>query len=94
VTDYIVNPSNWYSNRELPYTPKHFTVSNTPLTQESRIWIMNSLVGRYSIVQYTDPDNTDDSFSVFSGLSSVDLGFGRPAFEDPKEAVFYELTWS
>lgn len=97
MTEYSINPINWYSTRELEHTPRHFTLSNTPLTKESKIWIMNKLVGRYSIVEYVEPEEADTTnatiFGVF-GKTTLDFGFGRPAFEDPKEAMFYELTWS
>ena len=84
MTEFQIDPTSWFSERELKYTPKHFVVSNTRLTDEGKIWILNKLKGRFSIT-YID-DDTDD-FLVFYTM-------GNPAFEDPKEAIFYELTWS
>jgi hypothetical protein len=87
VIDIEILPSNWYANRELTYTPKHFVISSTPLTPESKIWILNKLSGRFSVVKLVE--ETDDTFLSIFSESNV-----RPAFEDPKELVFYELTWS
>jgi hypothetical protein len=56
-------------------------VVNTPVQDETKMWILERLTGRFAIVL-----NNDGSF-----LASDNL---YPAFEDPKEAVFYELTWS
>jgi hypothetical protein len=80
-------PSNWYSNRELTYTPKHFVVSSTQITMESKIWILNKLTGRFSIVKWSE-ESDDDFLSI---LAETD---GRPAFENPRDLVMYELTWS
>jgi hypothetical protein len=84
MTEYQIDPISWFSERELKHTPKHFVLSNTPLTNEGKLWILNKLKGRFSI---TLAEENFDDFLVFSSM-------GRPAFEDPKEAIFYELTWS
>lgn len=88
MTDITILPSNWYGNRELTYTPRHFVISNTTLTPESKVWILNKLSGRFSVVKWSETSD-DDFLSVLAEST-----FGRPAFEDPKELVFYELTWS
>jgi hypothetical protein len=84
MTEYQIDPASWFTERELKYTPKHFVVSTTPLTVDSKIWILNKLKGRFSVA--FAEDSTDDVL-VFQLM-------GKPAFEDPKEATFYELTWS
>jgi len=84
-----VNPLHWFGNREMEYTPKHFTLAKTPLTEESKLWILNTLVGRFS-VYHADGMDRHDSLTVYVSYNIL----GRPAFEDPTEAVFYELTWS
>jgi hypothetical protein len=87
--DKHLNPITWYSNRELQFTPSHFVISKTSLTPESKLWIINNLKGRYSIVS-----NTHD-LDVSSQLWAVVMHENNtPAFEDPKEALLYELTWS
>ena len=91
MTEYEVDPFTWFSNRELDHTPKHFVVSNTPFTEESKLWVMNTLKGRFSTVYWVQDTDELDSISILLSLDSL---FGRPAFEDPKEAVLYELTWS
>lgn len=84
MNEYSVDPMIWFSERKMPFTPTHFVISNTPLTPESNQWILNNLTGRYSIV--ISPSDTD-GFLLMTNL-------GNPAFEDPREAVIYELTWS
>ncbi len=84
-----IDPVVWYSEREVTgLTPKHFTRTKTPLTSESKLWIQDNLRGRYCIHHSQLKDETDTFDLVVSAL------FGYPAFEDPKEAVVYELTWS
>lgn len=82
--EHEINPQVWFGYRQLPYTPKHFVLAKTLLTPESKLWIITKLSGRVSIVQYTD-DSTD---FFITGDSYF------PAFEDPAEAVLYELYWS
>ena len=84
MTEYQIDPVSWFSERELKHTPKHFVVSKTHLTLESKVWILNKLKGRFSI---TYSEDSIDDLLVFHSM-------GNPAFEDPKEAIFYELTWS
>ena len=85
IEEYNVDPVTWYSERQLEYTPKHFVVTNTKLTEEARIWIISKLKGRFSILRKTE-DSTDF-------LQIINFN-GYPAFEDPKEAIAYELVWS
>jgi hypothetical protein len=87
-----VNPLHWFGNRELEYTPKHFTIARTPLTEESKLWILNTLTGRFSV--FNAEENIDDDFLGGVTVFTLSSNMGRPAFEDPTEAVFYELTWS
>ena len=91
MTEYNIDPATWFSNRELDHTPKHFVISNTPFKDESKLWVMNNLKGRFSTVYWVNDTEDLDPISV---LISFDSLFGRPAFEDPKEAILYELTWA
>lgn len=75
---YEIDTINWYIDRKLPFTPRHFIKVKTKLTDENELWILKNLKGRYGLVIETD---NYDSYTV-------------PAFEDPAEAVIYELTWS
>ena len=70
--------------REVKNFPRHFIVTKTPITQESKQWILESLTGRFCIVSSLEVED------------KMLLGFPVeiPAFEDPKEAIFYELKWS
>lgn len=72
-----INLHTWFIDRELDFTPSHFVTSSTPLRDDAKSWILEKLTGRFSVVS---------SASGFFGSQS-------PAFEDPKEALFYELTW-
>jgi len=71
-----INLDTWFTIREMQVSPKHFTKTNTPLTRESKIWILEKLHGRFSTVVMDKSDILK-----------------CPSFEDPREAVFYELTW-
>lgn len=78
-----INLNTWFMDRELDYVPIHFVPVRTPITPESREWILEKLQGRFAVV-------IDPNFSVIN----TSFPSTYPAFEDPKEAVFYELTWS
>lgn len=73
-----INLYTWYQQRQLNYCPTHFVATTTPLTTESKMWILERLQGRFFVHQM---------------LSLRDIE-GAPHFEDPEEAVLYELTWS
>ena len=84
MSDYQVNVYTWHMEREVKNFPRHFVVTKTPITQESKQWILESLTGRFCIVSSLEIED------------KMLLGFPVeiPAFEDPKEATFYELKWS
>ena len=77
-----INLYTWFTDRELNYIPKHFVMANTTLTTESREWVLEKLSGRFATVSHPFDYNTNNFPNV------------RIAFENPKEAVFFELTWS
>ena len=81
--EYQLDPITWFSERELTYTPKHFIVTSHPCTLESKQWVLDKLSGRFSIT-YPSVSNT-----IFELITPSCI-----AFEDPQEAVFYELKWS
>lgn len=81
MTEYQIDPYIWFSKRELDFYPKHFVLASTALTDESKQWVLDNLKGRFCIVQ------SDDFFLI-------DYHSGNIAFEDPKDAIFYELKWS
>ena len=72
-----INLHQWFIDRELNFVPDHFVKSNTPINIESKAWILEKLRGRFA----------------FSGTNVSFLDNVYPYFEDPKEAVFYELTF-
>lgn len=78
---YEINLFTWFQRRELDFCPKHFVTTKTPITPESKIWIEEKLTGRYSYI-------------LFEHQLGLDFDQAYPAFEDSKEAVLYELTWS
>lgn len=84
--DYQINPYIWFCEREVNFRPKHFIITNTPLTNESKKWIYEKLTGRFSVI--TQLYNSNNNPRLIEGYARV------PAFEDPSEATFYELTWS
>jgi hypothetical protein len=83
---YQLDPITWFSERELHYTPKHFVVTSHPCTSESKQWVLDKLSGRFSVTYAT---NNSSGSSILELVSPSCL-----AFEDPQEAVFYELKWS
>ena len=85
----IIDPFFWFDDRQLEHTPNHFVVTKTPLTEESLLWVVDNLKGRFSIVTESE---------MIEPLSLVSIMYkhnqGNISFEDPKEAILYELTWS
>lgn len=83
--EYQLDPITWFSDRELKHTPKHFIITKHEFTEESKQWVLDKLSGRFSVAPYSNsPDNS--LLTLFST--------GHLAFEDPQEALFYELKWS
>ena len=75
-----INLHTWFGQRELDYCPKHFIKTNTTLTKEGKLWVLEKLSGRF-----------------FISTSELNLFYdseGIIYFEDPQEAVFYEIAWS
>ncbi len=73
-----INVYTWFDARQLDFCPKHFITTKTPVTDESLIWIHEKLQGRFCLQQGND-------FLDFDRI---------PYFEDPQEAILYELTWA
>ena len=94
MNELYIDPFFWFNERQLEIAPPHFTLAKTPLTENSKLWVINNLKGRYSIV-YTTANESDSLVNSVSVLiHTVDSLYGSIAFEDPKEAIIYELTWS
>lgn len=81
-----INIKVWYSTRELKITPPHFVKCNTPVTNESKAWIRNTLVGRYSLQNIQELESNPHSLLLQNNIF--------PFFEDSGEAMIYELRWS
>lgn len=79
-----VNPICWFGNRQLDIVPIHFIKSNTKITNESYMWVLSKLSGRFSV------ESTILSTKKNLFLHDDNYIF----FEDPKEAMMYELRWS
>jgi hypothetical protein len=77
-----INLLTWFSRRKVDYLPKHFVPTNTPIDGNKHLWVLEKCRGRYFI---GSKDSNELSF-----LFHEDNIF----FEDPQEAVLYELTWS
>ncbi len=76
-----INLQIWYSDRKLEFVPPHFIRAETPVTEESIFWVRARLQGRYSIALVYE-----------SELLFLDTP--RVYFEDPAEAMLYELRWA
>lgn len=83
--EYSIDPLVWFSEREMKFTPRHFVTAKSPLTIDSKTWILKSLRGRFSLSE------TSSGFEWVGNDSFLNV---YPSFEDPKEAVMYELMWS
>ena len=81
--EYQLDPITWFSERELTHTPKHFVITSHSCTEESKQWVLDKLSGRFSVTYPTV------SSTIYELLNPSCI-----AFEDPQEAVFYELKWS
>lgn len=77
-----INLQSWFAERHCAYLPKHFVCASTPISDEKHLWILEKCIGRYYIGQI---DGTK-----LASLLQDPLVY----FEDPQEAIFYELTWS
>ena len=78
----IVNPAKWFSKRKLDHIPPHFTRCFTPMpSADTHGWVLASLSGRYAT------GNADTGTFIFT--SDINI-----YFEDPAEAMLYELRWS
>ena len=77
----VINIDTWNKAREINYCPKHFVAATTTLTEESKLWVLERLHGRYYV-------------SLQSNRRTIFENNVTIYFEDPKEAVLYELTWS
>lgn len=87
-----IDPRQWFGDRFLDHVPLHFTVCKTPCNDKSKLWIYTKLEGRFAFVEYIDGDSLDNLSSSISVLALFTHGI--PAFEDPNEALMYELTWA
>ena len=76
------NPQLWFGARELKFVPPHFIKCSTTVTDESLRWVKNKLSGRFSLSDKLNSENF-----IFDNTITI-------AFEDPGEAVMYELRWS
>ena len=80
-----INLDTWNTNRLLTdQVPSHFTIVRTPSNKENMHWILEKMHGRFAMVVNVNP-NQDDFLSYYQKTY---------AFEDPKEVVQFELTWS
>ncbi len=76
-----INLYTWFSERELNFCPKHFVMASTPVTEESKQWILERLTGRFYL-------------QIHGANAYTYVKDEIPYFEDPAEATLYELTWS
>ncbi len=74
-----INYETYFAERQLDFLPKHFVVTNTAINNESLRWIYEKLHGRFYLKTNA------------SHLFDLDQ---YPCFEDPSEAVIYEITWA
>ena len=76
-----ITPEEWFGVRRLDFCPCHFVRTKIPLTVENTQWISENLTGRYAFY-YNIQGRVIDSTAKYA------------AFENPEEALFFELHWS
>jgi hypothetical protein len=85
----IVDPSIWFSEREVEFVPKHFIKCNSTVSLNGREWIYNKCQGRFA---FSDAKlSTSDTLNGLSGILSNAVCV---YFEDQKDAMMYELLWA
>lgn len=77
-----IDPRLWFCERELSYPPRHFISATTKVNEESKQWVLEKLRGRFAVTR-----NNDDFFGSINYLGII-------SFEDPSEAMMFELKWS
>lgn len=82
-----INPITWFSDRELRYNPGHFILVRIPIDNDRMEWILDNLSGRFCLV-----DTPGLSSGTGYSHNVQDWGY-YPAFEDPAEAIHYQLIW-
>jgi hypothetical protein len=75
-----LNYNTWFGDRRLDTTPIHFHACSAPFTEETLYWVEQTLSGRYSVYM------TENELDLFNSKII--------SFEDPQEALLYELKWS
>ena len=78
-----INLNIWFKDRELKTVPPHFIKGQTQLTQEGYFWAKSKLSGRFAVRE--DESKIEDFLFETSQ---------RIYFEEPHEAMIYELRWS
>jgi hypothetical protein len=78
-----IDYNTWFTNRELKEKPIHFVQATAHATLERVIWVHENLRGRFCIHR-KEPPRLDSYFNIVEVIS----------FEDPAEAMFFDLRWS
>ena len=81
-----IDPLVWFGKRRCDTIPRHFVKTTTPVTDEAKSWVTATLKGRYAITTVMEEGET----LTFIELSDKVVFY----FEDPAEAMIYELRWS
>ena len=75
--------NTWFTERAVKDNPIHFVKADTPLNHSSLIWVLETLKGRYYIGE-------ERSINDLFGFNTVSYIY----FEDPTEAMYFDLRWS
>ena len=71
-----INLNTWFMERELELVPSHFIKVSTPITPESKEWILEKLCGRFGLVGSLCFDRKLPAFEDPSEASFYELKFG------------------
>lgn len=81
MTVHRLNYFTWFAKRLVDHCPPHFVRTDFPATKESILWVYEHLNGRFAIIK------KESEFLLFDMDTFL-------AFEEPDEAVIYNLKWS
>lgn len=73
-----INLHTWYTERRMSFCPKHFVPVSASIDDEKILWVYEKTTGRFYIKE----------------VDFLSTNHEKIYFEDPKEAILFNLTWS
>jgi hypothetical protein len=76
-----MDPLVWFGKRQVSPLPRHFVKTSVPSNTDIHTWVITNLKGRFSLVSS-------------SGITTLNDWGSYYFFENPAEAMLFELRWS